>query len=212
VELPPVEVRAIRVFLMEPHVLIAKALCRSFASDLSISVTGESAFFDEEALTQSMPDVVLVDFDNDLAAVDEVIAGCRRVVPTAHVCVLSGSMAPDVMTHVLSAGANGYVVKDVTPDQLIACIKRIVTEGFYADERLSSHVLQHSLRGTLATLTQRELEVAKLIAQGLSNQEIGDRLLLSSNTVKNHVANIFSKLNLTARTQLAIYAIKRGWV
>ena len=211
-ELFPSQVRTFRVFLVEPHVLIAKALCRSFASDASICVTGESSSADELALAQAMPDVVLVDSDTDLSAIDKVIAGCRRAVPNAHICVLSGNLAPDVMTRILNAGADGYVVKDVTPDQLISCIKRVATEGFYADERLSSWVLQRSVRGTLAALTQREFEVAKLIAQGLSNQDIGDRLSLSSNTVKNHVANIFSKLNLTARTQLAIYAIRHGWV
>jgi DNA-binding NarL/FixJ family response regulator len=115
------------------------------------------------------------------------------------------------MRRALSAGADGYVVKDITPTELLASIKRVRNDGFYADPRLASILLKkNSMRRYTVELSARELDVARLIAQGLSNREISERLILSDKTVKNHVSNIFSKLNVTARTQVAIYVLRNG--
>jgi two-component system response regulator DegU len=130
------------------------------------------------------------------------------VLPSVRVCVLTTNLSADTMMAALSVGANGYVVKDVTPNALIDSIKAVGAEGFYADPRLSAMLLKRNVERAPHDLSPRELDVVRLIAQGLSNKEIGSRLLLSDKTIKNHVANIFTKLNVNARTQVAIYALR----
>jgi DNA-binding NarL/FixJ family response regulator len=202
----------IRVYVIESQVLLAKAICGIFAGEPLMQVAGDSRTLEPLALASADPSVILIDADHDLAAMPLFIERCRKAAPHSRVCVLSEHLIDEVMARALSAGADGYIIKDITPRELVMHVKQVASDGFYADERLSLRALRSQVRGDCAKLSDRELEVARLIAQGLSNQEIGDRLMLSNHTVKNHVANIFSKLNLTARTQVAIYAIRCGWV
>jgi DNA-binding NarL/FixJ family response regulator len=98
---------------------------------------------------------------------------------------------------------------------MLASIKAVAGGSFYADPRLSGAVLRQRAQRRdrdISELSPREIEVVRLIAQGLSNKEISQRLLLSDKTVKNHISSIFSKLHMTARTQVAIHAIRTGFV
>lgn len=202
--------RTFRVYVIEPQVLLAKAICSIFIEDDDIEMVGDSREFDREAFIVADPDLALIDCDTDLTCLSELIEQCKEAVPKAKICVLSAQLSPEVMLRALSAGADGYVVKDITPSELLSSLKRIQTDGFYADARLSRFLLKHRANRDVVQLSARELDVTRLIAQGLSNREISEKLLLSDKTVKNHISNIFSKLHVTARTQVAIYAIRNG--
>jgi two-component system, NarL family, response regulator LiaR len=200
-----------RVYIIEPEVLLGKALCRLFADDREIEMVGDCTAFDSQALVEAKPDLVLIDSDN-ISDVRETIARCRSAVPGAKICALSSHLRPELMLRVLWAGADGYVVKDRTPDELALSLKRVLSDGFHADPRLTSALLRNQHASNVPQLSARELDVAKLIGEGLSNREISERLLLSDKTVKNHVSNIFSKLNVSARTQVAIYIHRNGLI
>jgi DNA-binding NarL/FixJ family response regulator len=123
---------------------------------------------------------------------------------------------PEIMQRCLAAGAEGYIIKDVTPAELMRAVKMVAGGDAYVDPRVAGGLLRRrSLsngRPDLDELSVRETEVIRLIAEGLSNKEISARLSLSEKTVKNHISRIFSKLNIYARAQAAVHAIKIGLV
>lgn len=206
----PVSAETNRVYVIERQPLMARAICTVLSEDPSVVVAGTATELDPHHLRAGAPDIVVIDCDDDMSSLPGLIVQCRRAVPNVRVCVLTMSLSADLMMQALSAGANGYVVKDVTPDALLASMHALSSDGFYADPRLSALLLKRNVERTPNDLSPRELDVVRLVGQGLSNKEIGTRLLLSDKTVKNHVANIFVKLNVNARTQVAIYALRNG--
>jgi DNA-binding NarL/FixJ family response regulator len=117
------------------------------------------------------------------------------------------------MQRCLAAHASGYIVKDTSLAELATALKAVAAGTPYVDPRVAGAVLRRRAlnhEAALDELSGRETEIVRLIAQGLSNRDIGTRLLLSEKTVKNHISRIFDKLHITARTQAAVYAIKTG--
>lgn len=206
----PATTQANRVYVIEPQPLMARAICAVLSEDPAVAVAGTNTELDTQHLQAAAPDIIVIDCDHDMSSLPALIVQCRRILPSIRVCILTMNLSADLMMQALSAGANGYVVKDVTPDALLASIHALGNDGFYADPRLSALLLKRNVERTPSDLSPRELDVVRLIGQGLSNKEIGTRLMLSDKTVKNHVANIFVKLNVNARTQVAIYALRNG--
>jgi DNA-binding NarL/FixJ family response regulator len=202
----------IRTYVIVPQPLLARAICVALDEAADLHVVGSARGFDARAFCAAAPDIAIVDCDADITRLAETISQCRRNVPGVRICIISARLSADAMTQALSAGANGYVVKDVTPEALVSAVRALTSDGFYADPRLSTVLLRRNVQKSIVELSPRELDVVRLIAQGLSNKEIGVRLHLSDKTVKNHVANIFAKLNVKARTQIAIYALRNGLV
>jgi len=207
-------VDSIRLYVVEGQVLFAKALCQVFASERNIEIVGDSQTINEQAIAKARPDVVILDLDGGLPGVVESLELCRRAVPDAKICALSMRPAPEIMNRCLSAGAEGYIIKDVTPSELIRAVRLVASGETYVDPRVAGGWLRRrsmmSRRTDLNELSVRETEVIRLIAEGLSNKEISARLNLSEKTIKNHISRIFSKLNIYARTQAAVHAIKLG--
>ena len=199
-----------RVYLIETQPLMARAFCSVISRDPSLKLTGYATSAQRHRLLEARPDLILLDADHQPANLSAQIALCRHALPNARICLLAS--VPDVVTMVqsLSAGANGYIIKDISPRRLLSCLRTVTTGGFYADPRMSKMLVHRETQRMDPQLSPRETQVVRLIGNGLSNKEIGERLALSDKTVKNHVANIFSKLQLTARTQVAIYAIRSG--
>jgi DNA-binding NarL/FixJ family response regulator len=157
---------------------------------------------------------VLIDGDTDPMMLTSSIRTLKS--DTRHhakLCVFSMHVHAERAMRALSAGADAYIVKDVAPNELFRALRTVVSDGIYVDPRLTSVLLRHRIDKTwmdVEVLSPREIEIVRLIAQGLSNKEISQALMLADKTVKNHVSNIFSKLGCTARTQVAIYAIRQG--
>jgi DNA-binding NarL/FixJ family response regulator len=181
-----------------------------------LQIVGDSEAVNGPALATARPDLILLDLDGSAIEIGEALRVCRESAPQARVCVLSMRAQPEIMQCCLAAGAEGYIIKDVTPTELMRAVKIVAAGETYVDPRVAGGLLRRRSMSNgkpdLNELSVRETEVIRLIAEGLSNKEISARLNLSEKTIKNHVSRIFSKLNIYARTQAAVHAIKMGLV
>jgi two-component system response regulator DevR len=204
----------VRLYVIEGQVLFAKALCQVFAAEKSIEVVGDAQVVDEASIARARPDVVILDLDGNSGGLAEGIERCRSVAPSARVCALTMRPAAEVMHRCLASGADGYVIKDVTPSEFIRAVKLVAGGETYVDPRVAGGWLRRRSNGArgadLNELSARETEIIRLIAEGLSNKEISARLNLSEKTIKNHISRIFSKLDIYARAQAAVHAIRLG--
>lgn len=201
----------LRVFIIEKQLLFGTAVAQIVSSDPGISVVGIAADRDNARLGEVKPDVVVIDIDTD--DVDTTVDLIRAATPETRICLLSMYSQPEVMQRCLSAGADGYIVKDSSLQELLAAIKAIGEGSSYVDPRVAASLLRRRIPTHVpysSQLSPRETDIIRLIAQGLSNRDIGHRLILSEKTVKNHVSRIFSKLHFTARSQAAVHAIRTG--
>jgi DNA-binding NarL/FixJ family response regulator len=208
---------ATRVAIVQRQRLFAKALSDVFSDSGHIAVVGTVPVLPSDAFASVRPDVVVFDVDDPALDLAAAIAECRAVRPEVKVCVLSSHLRPEVMQKSMDAAADGYVVKDATPEEFVRAIG-VIAEGMtYVDARVAGSVVR--LRRTATTRTQRgdahdlsvrETDVLRLIAQGCSNRDISNQLHLSEKTVKNHVSRILSKINTTSRTHAAVHAIRAG--
>ncbi len=214
------EEETIRVMIVDDHAVVREGL-RTYL-DLSdiIEVVGE-ARNGREAVDRAAslkPDVVLMDLL--MPEMDGIAAtrGVKEVSPSTHVIVLTSFTDDEHIMPALRAGATGYLLKDVSAPDLVRAIEG-ANRGeaqLHPDvarklmEKVSSPQRREEPPG--AALTPRELEVLRLIANGMSNKEIARELVLNERTVKGHVSNILSKLGLADRTQAALYAVREGIV
>ncbi len=204
---------AVKVLIVESQSLFGKALAHLLALDRGLAIVGDTEALTVEAIEQYQPDVVLVDLDDPGFELEGAITAVRRVFAELRICVMSMHLKPEVMQRCLAAGADGYVAKDVAPAELSRAIRSICEGSSYVDPRVAGGVLRRRGGGTgdlREQFSTRELEIVRLIAEGLSNKEIGQRLFLTEKTVKNHTSRIFTKLNVVARTQVAVHAIRSG--
>jgi len=217
------ERRKIRVLLADDHAVVRSGLRSILETEPEIEIIGEAGDGHEAlALAQELlPDVILMDIK--MGDWDGVTA-TRRVrnsVPSARVIVLTNYDEDDLVFSSIRAGASGYLLKEVTGSQLTNAI-RTVSDGFsLIYPSVAKRVLDEFGRLRAADrpagddegysdLTAREREVLKLVASGRANKEIAGALGISERTVKTHISNIFSKLELTDRTQAALYVHNRG--
>jgi len=214
-------VEKIRVLIVDDHQVVRQGLSTFLGLRPEIVVVGEAA--DGRAAVEMAgkfkPDIVLMDLVmpelDGIAATRQI----RSLYPQTHVIALTSFTEDDKVIPAIQAGAASYLLKDVTPDDLVEAILAVHRgeARLHPDiaRKLMERVAQAPAepRPTAApveSLTARELEVVRLVARGRSNHEIAQELVISEKTVKTHVSSILSKLNLEDRTQLAIYAIKSG--
>jgi two-component system response regulator DegU len=206
--------QCIRVYVIEGQVLFGKALCQVFSADASIQVVGDAHTIDEAELMRLVPDVVLLDLDGTGVGLNDSLTRVREAAPDSRICALSMRPAVEVMQRCLAVGAEGYILKDITPSELLRAVKLVAGGATYVDPKVAGGLLRRRSSGNhrpdLNELSIRETEVIRLIAEGLSNKEISARLNLSEKTIKNHISRIFSKLDIFARSQAAVHAIKIG--
>ena len=173
---------------------------------------GVEAVKQAEAL---QPDVILMDLVmprmDGIEAIRQIIA--RQ--PKARILALTSFVADDKVFPAIKAGALGYLLKDSEPEDLIAAIKNIYRGEPFLHPSIARKVLEELSHPagsppTPEPLTERELEVLQLVAQGLSNQAIAEKLVIGDATVRTHIGNIFSKLHLANRVQAALYALRKG--
>ena len=212
----------VRVLVVDDHDLFRSGL-RGLLEEQGVDVVGEAARGDEavRAVRELAPDVVVMDLDmpvlDGVQATREIVASS----PLTRVVVLTASDEDvDVMNAIL-AGACGYLLKDSSIDQLVAGIQAAAVGESLVSPHIAAKVLQR-LRASgvdagaaetiRAELSDREIEVLKLVASGLENAAIAAKLFISPKTVKNHLSNIFMKLQFENRIQAAVYAVRSGIV
>jgi len=206
----------LRIAIVESQVLFAKALCGIFSDDPEFKVVGDYRTSATANLQAVAPALVVLDLDGQPGDIAATLGAVKEAAPNARICVLSMNLSPEIMQRCLSNGAEAYIIKDISPAELIRAVKTVAEGQSYVDPRVAGGLLRRrSLNGgkpDIMELSARESEVLKLIAEGLANKQISARLHLSEKTVKNHVSRIFSKLNISARTQAAVHAIRAGIV
>jgi NarL family two-component system response regulator LiaR len=207
----------IRVLIVDDHVIVRKGIRALLATEPDVEVIGE-ANDGAEALVQVQalrPDVVLMDLVmpgiDGIEATRQITAGH----PDVRVLVLTSFAADDKVFPAIKAGALGYLLKDTGPQDLVRAIRQVYRGEPSLEPAIARKVLYELSHPPVETptpdpLTGRELEVLRLIAQGQSNKEIAEELVIADMTVRTHVSNILGKLHLASRTQAALYALKEG--
>jgi len=210
----------ITVLLVDDHEVVRSGVSAFLASQPDFEVIGEAKSGTEAVnLAQKLvPDVVLMDLV--MAKMDGVEATrqVKAVSPRTKIVVLTSYHQDEYIFPALQAGAISYILKDVKMDELASALRRAAQGEATLHPKVASRVIQE-LHGAnreelnpYTELTDREMEVLKLIAKGQSNSEIAENLVISVNTVKGHVSNILSKLHLADRTQAAVFAWQQGIV
>jgi two-component system, NarL family, response regulator LiaR len=209
--------QTIRVLIADDHVVVRKGIRALLATEPGIAVVGEATDGAEavRAAAELRPDIILMDIV--MPEVDGIEA-VRRIMaaqPGARILVLTSFATDDQILPALKAGALGYLLKDTSPEELIQAIRQVHRGESSLHPTIARKVLQELSRPpqrppTPDPLTEREVEVLRLVAQGRSNQEIARMLVVSEATVRTHVSSILSKLHLASRTQAALYALREG--
>jgi DNA-binding NarL/FixJ family response regulator len=206
--------KTVRVFLVEPHQVVIDAMRHVFGADPSISIVGSANNPQSAAIGELRPDLIFLDVDALGVDVEEAIAACERSSPQSRVCVVSTQHRPRAMQRALAAKADAYIAKDTSPATLLEIVHLVANGDSYADPRIAGAMLRRRSSRTheVSELSSREFEIVRLIADGLSNRDIGKRLMLSEKTVKNHVSHVLAKLKVNARSGVAVYAVRNGLV
>ncbi len=217
----------IKVVIVDDHPFFRQGVRDVLNAESDIQVVGESGDgYAALALLKNLrPDVVLMDVNlpklNGLQITQKIKSVCADV----NVIILTAYDDEEQIYRAIRLGASAYFAKDVEPAHLLDTI-RAVAAGYYviANEHMTPAQAEQWLLElyrrygitpedtTFSPLTNRQMEILELIIEGLSNKEIAMRLSISQQTVKNHVTSILAKLNLSDRTQAAIYALRHGWV
>ena len=207
----------VRVLIADDHAIVRKGIRALLAEAGGFEVVGEAGDGQEAVLRaeETHPDVILMDL---LMPVMDGIEATRQITsqqPKARILVLTSFAADNKVFPAIKAGASGYLLKDSSPDELVRAIRQVHRGEPSLHPTIARKLLQEiarpaDLQPAPEALTAREMEVLRLIAQGLSNQEIADQISVSEPTVRAHVSRILGKLHLASRTQAALYAVREG--
>jgi NarL family two-component system response regulator LiaR len=209
--------KPIGLLIVDDQGIVRKGIRALLAEVKGMNVIGEASDgLEAVKLADALhPDVILMDLVmprmDGIEAIRQIIA--RQ--PKARILVLTSFVADDKVFPAIKAGALGYLLKDSEPEDLIAAIRNIHRGEPFLPPSIARKVLEelsHPAKSppTPEPLTERELEVLQLVAQGLSNQEIAGQLVIGDATVRTHIGNILSKLHLANRVQAALYALRKG--
>ena len=209
---------AIRVLICDDHALFRRGLIMVLESEEGIDVVAE-AEDGEEAITkaeEAAPDVVLMDVRMPRMSGIEATRAIADAVPTAKILMLTVSDEEEDLYEAVKAGATGYLLKEISIEEVANAIRAVVTGQSLISPSMASKLLsefnnlakQAQQKVLVPKLTDRELQVLKLVAQGMSNREVAEDLFISENTVKNHVRNILEKLHLHSRMEAVVYAVR----
>jgi NarL family two-component system response regulator LiaR len=210
----------ITVLLVDDHKLVRQGVRAFLEAHEEFQVVGEveSGTQAVSAAEEHIPDVVLMDLIMPGMDGVEATRKVKNISPRSQIVVLTSYHEDEHIFPALEAGATSYLLKDVDMEELAEAIRRSARGEVTLHPRVAARILQE-LQGArqeqvnpFTELTKRELQVLKLIANGMNNSEIADQLVISDHTVKGHVSNILSKLHLADRTQAAVYAWQKGVV
>lgn len=211
-----------RLVIAEDHTILREGLRVLLATDPEFEVVGEAKDGREAIRTVEnlLPDLILMDLSmprtNGLEAIKEI----KKRTPVTKIIALTVHRTEEYILATLQGGADGYVLKDATQSELMSAIKNVLNGKRYLSPDISDKVIEGYLEGKKTiktttswdTLTQREREVLKLIAEGYKNKEVADYLCISLKTVEKHRANLMKKLDLHNAAALTAFAIEKGLV
>ena len=204
----------IRVLIADDHHVVRRGL-RGFLEtyvDIEVVAEAENGAQAVALAREHVPDVILMDLLMPEMDGVEAIGHIVAFSPASRIIVLTSYTEDEYLFPAMRAGALGYLLKDVEPEELVSAIRAAARGHATLHPSVAARLIRgvdHPIDDSLAYLSERELDVLRLIARGMSNREIAEALVIAEGTVKSHVSNILSKLHLAHRTQAALYALKR---
>ncbi len=209
----------IRVVVVDDQELFRRGMVMLLSVEDDIEVVGEASDGDEasELAATLVPDVVLLDVRMPKRSGIEACAAIKEVAPSANIIMLTVSDEEADLYEAIKSGASGYLLKDASIDQVAQAVRLVADGQSLISPSMAAKLLEEfkliasaGSRPDLITprLTQRELDVLRLVARGLNNKDIASDLFISENTVKNHVRNILEKLQLHSRMEAVMYAVR----
>jgi DNA-binding NarL/FixJ family response regulator len=212
----------VRLVIAEDHTILREGLRALLSSNKDFEIVGEAGDGREaiRCVEKLKPDLILTDLSMPRMNGMEAIREIKKQSPGTKVVVLTVHRTEEYILATLKAGADGYILKDSTQSELMMAVKNILSGKHYISPGISEKVIEGYLEGrktlktrtTWETLTQREREILKLIAEGYRNKEIADYLCISVKTVEKHRANLMEKLDLHSIQALTTFALERGIV
>ncbi len=207
----------IRVLIADDHTIVRRGIRALLTESGGFEVVADAADGLQAVLRaeETQPDVILMDL---LMPGMDGIEATRQITsqqPEIRILVLTSFAADNKVFPAIKAGAHGYLLKDTSPEDLVLAIRQVYRGETVLHPTIARKLLQEvarsaNLKPAPEALTAREMEVLRLIAQGLSNKELADKLCVSEPTVRTHVGRILGKLHLANRTQAALYAVREG--
>lgn len=205
----------IRVLVADDHAVVRQGLQMFLALDDEITIVGEACDGRQavELAHELQPDVILMDLLMPELDGIEAIKILRRELPDIEIIALTSVLEDSSVVGAVRAGVVGYLLKDTEADELVRAIKAAAQGQVQLSPQAAARLMREvRMPDSPETLTEREVEVLRQLALGYSNKEIAQHLSIGEKTVKTHVSNILSKLNVASRTQAALYAVRLGLV
>jgi len=209
----------IRILLADDHTVVREGTRQILERQEDFEVVAEASDGQEAiALAEKeRPDIALLDISMPVVNGIEATRGIKELLPQTAVLVFTAYDYDEYVFAILEAGAAGYLLKNARSSELVDAIRRVHAGESVLDPAIARKVLRRAMGGNIDTtrhcpLTERELQVLRLAAQGLSNRAIAQRLVVSPRTVQSHMANIFGKLEVASRTEAVMTALRRGWI
>lgn len=210
---------SIRILIADDHSMVREGLKQLLELEGDLEVVGEASNGIEtlERIKETKPDVLLLDVNMPVMNGLEILAKIKQEKIGIKVLILTIHNEVEYLLKAVEIGCDGYILKDSSSNLLKRAIHSVYNGESYIQPNLipvlnAGLANRTTINSKLSELTKREIEVLKLLSEGLFNKEIAFRLDISERTVKNHVSNIFKKINVSDRTQAAVFAIKNGLV
>lgn len=207
--------RSVRVYLLDDHEIVRRGLRELLEADGSIEVIGESGLAAEATrrIPALRPDVAVLDGRLPDGSGIDVCRDVRSIDPTIACLILTSYDDDEALLSAIMAGAAGYVLKQIRGNELVDAIHRVARGQSLLDPQVTQRVLARLREGSasdpaLASLTNQERRILLLIAEGLTNRQIAERMFLAEKTVKNYVSNLLAKLGMERRTQAAVFVAR----
>jgi len=213
----------IRVLLADDHAVVRQGTRELLERETEIDVIAEASDGKEAVhlAIKERPDVVVMDFAMPELNGIEATRQIKAVEPGIAVLVLTAYDSHQYIFAFLEAGAAGYLLKDVQVDELVQAIRAVHAGESILHPAIARKVIDrfaqprenvYTVQADLDQLTERELEVLKLAAKGMSNREIAQDLIISVRTVQTHLTNVFNKMGVGSRTEAVVHALRKGWI
>lgn len=208
----------IRIVIADDHPVVRRGLMQFIADEEELDVVAECADGRGAlaAVARYAPDVVLVDLRMPDVDGIEVLRRLSETPSAPPVVLLAGNISDDEVVEAMRLGVKGVVLKEMAPALLVACIRKVAAGGTWLEKEAVGRAMEKILRQEQSrqkvreVLTPREIDIVKMVASGIGNREIGEKLFITEGTVKTHLHSVYEKLGLKGRVQLAKYAQEKG--